>query len=253
MSIAFVFMLSSDLNAQVGIGTTNPSQAAMLEIASQTNGTGQYHGFLPPRVPNLTARNQIQATAEDEGLLVYVLSEHALYVWTGISWETVHKNFVAGYASDLFISEYVKGTTNNKALEIANFTGVDKNLDDYTLLISRNGGTNNSVIEFMPNFVLPHGAVYLIVHSNANEGIKSIADQIDNRINFTGNDAIIIRDASENFVDVMGDYFVDWNYGEDVTLRRRPLHGPNTSYHPTHFMVYGIDTFDGLGWHEYYP
>lgn len=246
-------LINYGLVGQVGIGTTNPSESSMLEISSQVNGSGEYRGLMPPRVPDLAARNSMSPTLHDEGLLVYVLSEHALYIWSGTSWETIHKNFTGGLASDLFISEYVEGTGNNKVLEIANFTGGPKNLNDYNLLISRNGGTNNSDISFTPNFILNHGEVYIICHTGANTAIRAIANQTDNRVNFNGNDAVIIRNSSNDYIDVMGEVMIDWNFGEDVTLRRRPLHGPNNVYHPSHFISYGIDTTDGLGWHEYFP
>lgn len=248
-----VFLWSADLFCQVGIGTTNPSPASMLDISSQTNGTGSYKGFLPPRVPDLAARNSIHPGIEEEGLLVYVLSEHALFIWSGTAWETIHKNFIGGFASNLFISEYVEGTGNNKAIEIANFTGSSKNLNDYTLIISRNGGTNNSTISFNPNFILNHGEVYVIAHTSASPEILAVANQTENTINFNGNDAVAIRNAVGDVIDVLGQLNVDWNFGEDVTLRRRPLHGPNEMYHPTHFQIYGRDTIDDLGQHTYFP
>lgn len=252
LSISF-FLFGVSLFSQVGIGTTNPSPASMLEISSQTNGAGDYKGLMPPRVPDLAGRNSINPNLDDEGLLVYVLGEHTLYIWTGIAWETVHKNNSGGYASDLFISEYVEGSNFNKAIEIANFTGTTVDLDDYNLRISRNGGTNNSTIAFLTGAVLNHEEVYVIAHSSASQEIQNLADQLDNRIDFNGDDAVVLRNSNDDHIDVLGIYMVDWKYAEDVTLRRRPLHGPTTVYNPLHFIVYGIDTIDGLGSHQYYP
>lgn len=250
---AFFSLIFHGLTAQVGIGTINPSESAMLEISSRIDETGTYKGFMPPRVPDLAARNSINPSMEDEGLLVYVQTEHALFIWSGTSWETVHKNFTGGLASDLFISEYVEGSGNNKAIEIANFTGNPKNLDNYNLLISRNGGTNNSTINFNSSFVLNHGEVYVICHTSASSEILALANQAANTINFNGNDAVVLRNSSDDHIDVMGATVIDWNFGENVTLRRRPLHGPNDVYHPSHFIVYGIDNIDDLGQHTYFP
>jgi len=79
------FLFGINLFSQVGIGTTNPSPASMLEISSQTNGVGDYKGLMPPRVPDLAARNAINPNLDDEGLLIYVLSDNTLYIWTGIA------------------------------------------------------------------------------------------------------------------------------------------------------------------------
>lgn len=252
--IIIAFIPISQLFSQVGIGTTNPAESSMLEISSQTNGEGVYRGFMPPRVPDISARNSINPTIEDEGLLVYVLGEHSLYLWTGTNWETIYKAETGGFASDLFISEYVEGSGNNKAIEIANFTGSPKYLDNYNLFISRNGGAGGtSNIPFNENFILNHGEVYVISHASAMEEILNIANQIDNRINFNGNDAVVLRNSSDDYIDVIGEVNVDWNFGEDITLRRRPLHGPNTTYNPSHFIVYGTDNIDDLGQHTYFP
>src|SRR5690554_971823 len=252
LSISF-FLFGVSLFGQVGIGTTEPSPASMLEISSQTNGVGSYKGLMPPRVPDIAARNSINPNLDDEGLLIYVLSDNTLYLWTGIEWQTVHKSSHGAYTSDLFISEYVEGSLNNKALEIANFTGSSVNLNDYELLISRNGGTNNSRVSFLSDYVLNHMEVYVIAHTSASQEIQNIADQLDNRINFNDDDAVVLCNSNEDHIDVLGIYNVDWKYAENVTLRRRPLHGPTTVYNPSHFIVYGIDNIDGLGSHQYYP
>ena len=44
-------------------------------------------------------------------------------------------------ASDLFISEYAEGSSNNKYLEIFNATGASVELNDYAIRSKVNGGT----------------------------------------------------------------------------------------------------------------
>lgn len=84
-----MLFLATTLYSQVGIGTTDPSQAAMLEISSQTNGTGDYKGFMPPRVPNVAARDSIPASNTDDGLMVYVKDIGCIQMWTGTNWINV--------------------------------------------------------------------------------------------------------------------------------------------------------------------
>jgi hypothetical protein len=75
--------------SQVGIGTTNPSNAAMLEVSSSTSGTN-FKGFMPPRVSSQLQRDAINASSIDSGLLVFVESTGTFEIWNGIFWETIH-------------------------------------------------------------------------------------------------------------------------------------------------------------------
>lgn len=47
---------------------------------------------------------------------------------------------IFGQAADLFFSEYVEGSSNNKALEIFNGTGVAVDLSQYSVKLGSNGG-----------------------------------------------------------------------------------------------------------------
>jgi hypothetical protein len=90
-TILLVALFSTFLSfSQIGIGTTTPSTAAMLEISSSSDGGSTYKGFLPPKVPDITARDAINPTPLDEGLLVYVESLNCYQIWNGLSWESVH-------------------------------------------------------------------------------------------------------------------------------------------------------------------
>jgi hypothetical protein len=62
--------LSLMLYAQVGVGTTTPSNAAMLDVSSSINGT-TFKGFSPP-VVTISQRDMIAVTATDVGMLVFV-------------------------------------------------------------------------------------------------------------------------------------------------------------------------------------
>lgn len=85
----FSFLLSV-VSAQVGIGTTNPSPAAMLEVSGTSNGVAPFMGFMPARVNNQIEKNQINATSTDVGLLIYVIDDGTLEIWNGINWETIY-------------------------------------------------------------------------------------------------------------------------------------------------------------------
>ncbi|MGO4911966.1 hypothetical protein [Leeuwenhoekiella sp. W20_SRS_FM14] len=91
--ILFLFFIGTYVvNAQVGIGTTNPSASAMLEVSSLSSD-GSYKGFMPPRV-TVVQRDLIRADESDLGLLIFVsdpvASIYGLQVWNGVFWENVH-------------------------------------------------------------------------------------------------------------------------------------------------------------------
>ena len=76
--------------AQVGIGTTSPSAASMLEVSSTSDGGLNYKGMMPPRVPDITSRNAITTTITDRGLIVFVEDIECLQLWNGTTWEDIH-------------------------------------------------------------------------------------------------------------------------------------------------------------------
>lgn len=84
-----ILLFTNNIFAQVGVGTSNPTSAAMLEVSSQDNGVGDYKGFMFPRVPNVAARDAINASNLDQGLLVYVVEKGCLQMFNGIEWINV--------------------------------------------------------------------------------------------------------------------------------------------------------------------
>ena len=92
VTIAFVVLLVSTVQAQTGIGTTAPNASAKLEVAATDKG------FLPPRVA-LTASNAfspiVGTAANATGLLVYNTASAGAtpnnvvpgyYYWNGTAW-----------------------------------------------------------------------------------------------------------------------------------------------------------------------
>ena len=67
---------------------------------------------------------------------------------------------------DLFFSEYVEGSNNNRALEIYNPTDEAVNLSDYSVIRFRNGATNISASNggpiILPNRMLQPYDVYVV-------------------------------------------------------------------------------------------
>lgn len=78
--------------SQVGINTTSPSNASVLDIESSADGIN-YGGLMIPRV-TLTERNLIPATASDDGLMVYLIdgTNRCIQIWnaTDLVWDDVY-------------------------------------------------------------------------------------------------------------------------------------------------------------------
>lgn len=75
--------------SQVGINTTTPSNASVIDVQSSGDGI-HFGGMLPPRV-TLAQRDLIPVTATDEGMLVYVINppNSQLQIWDGSAWQTM--------------------------------------------------------------------------------------------------------------------------------------------------------------------
>ncbi|MEC5166753.1 putative extracellular nuclease [Flavobacterium sp. PL11] len=158
-------------------------------------------------------------------------------------------------ATDLFFSEYVEGSGNNKALEIANFTGAAVNLVGYAVKKQSNGAGTWST-GFNLTGTLSTGQVFLIVdpgisttcYTAANANLLSTSSEL-----YNGNDPIGLF-KNGVLIDIIGTFNggSSNNFAADVTLRRKPsISAPNITYNETaEWDAYGKDVCNGLGAHS---
>jgi predicted extracellular nuclease len=136
----------------------------------------------------------------------------------------------AGAAStELFFSEYMEGTSNNKALEIFNGTGSPVNLTTglYSVAMYFNGSTSPGTTINLNGTVQPND-VFVLAHSLALAEIRARADQQSSASWYNGNDAVALMKGAA-VVDVIGQIGLDpgteWGTGltstADNTLRRK--------------------------------
>ncbi|WP_082589097.1 ExeM/NucH family extracellular endonuclease [Nostocoides sp. Soil756] len=163
--------------------------------------------------------------------------------------------------TDLLISEYVEGSSNNKALEIYNGTGSPVDLDAYTVQVFANGtSTANSTIT-LTGTVAP-GDVYVLANGSANATIKAAADLLSGSANWNGNDAVTLRHDGaviDSFGQLGTDPGAEWGTDvtstKDHTLRRKATvcagdATPGDAFDPAvQWDGYAVDTVDGLGAH----
>ncbi len=186
--------------------------------------------------------------------------------------------------NDLFFSEYIEGSSNNKAFEIFNPTGIPIDLSQYSVKQSVNGNGWGSLSTGPDTrYVLPLSGILqpdeVIVIANAQAGpdILAVADVVltyngdangcdgCNVTAFNGNDALGLF-KNDVLIDQIGNpqSNVDFDVagitgaGKDRTLvRKNNVTNGNTNWElsagtnadDSEWFVYPIDTYDYLGWH----
>lgn len=161
---------------------------------------------------------------------------------------------------DLVISEYVEGSSLNKAIEIYNGTGapVDLAAGDYELDLFFNGSTGAGATIDLSGTVAD-GDVFVVADDGADPALLAEADQTPTNSFFNGDDAIVLTKEGA-VVDSFGQVGVDpgsaWpGGGMDDTLRRLSSvcagdTDPSNAFDASvEWQTFPQDTFDGLGTH----
>jgi predicted extracellular nuclease len=165
--------------------------------------------------------------------------------------------------SDLFFSEYIEGSSNNKALEIFNGTGsaIDLAAQGYSIQMYFNGSATAGLTINLTGTVA-NGDVYVVANSAAAAAILAQADQTNGSGWFNGDDAVVLRRGT-TVLDVIGQIGTDpgteWGTGltstADNTLRRKASieggddNGSDAFDPAVEWDGFATDTFDGLGSH----
>jgi subtilisin-like proprotein convertase family protein len=165
----------------------------------------------------------------------------------------------------VLISEYVEGSSNNKAIEIYNPTAepIDLAAGQYVVQIYFNGNTTATAIP-LTGTVLSQD-VFVLANSSAGAGILGAADMVSASVTFNGDDAVVLRVGGTNgaVLDCIGQVgfrpATEWGSGvtstADNTIRRKPTvkqGNTNTTaaFDPaTEWDGFSVDTFNGLGTH----
>jgi len=158
------------------------------------------------------------------------------------------------FATELFISEYIEGSSYNKAIEIYNGTGMPVDLSQYSLEKDTDGsGEFSSDVDLTGT--LAFNDVFIVYNSEAGIDITNLGDMTNNAvINFNGNDQIrLLKNGVE--LDRIG-YQEDVNFAQNVTLVRKlhidsPTAGPSDPQNNGEWDVYPSDTFEYLGFHDF--
>ena len=102
----------------------------------------------------------------------------------------------------LFISEYIEGSSNNKAIEIYNGTGIpiDLGYEAYAIDFYFNGYSTPFVTIPLTG-VIANNDVFVLADEDADPVILAVADQTSSSSFFNGDDVIVLRKGSKDDAD----------------------------------------------------
>lgn len=168
---------------------------------------------------------------------------------------------VVPVTQDLFFSEYIEGSSNNKAIEIYNPTATAVDLSQYTISLFTNGSTTPTSRTLTGT--LNAGDVYVIANSQAIAEILAVADLTlafasgQFGANWNGDDAIGLYKGT-TLIDVFGVIGVDpgssWTVGTGATadytlVRKSSVSTGVTTWNPAEWDVLPNNTVSSLGSH----
>jgi len=154
--------------------------------------------------------------------------------------------------TDLYFSEYIEGSSNNKVLEIANATGTSKSLTGYVIKKQTNGAgawstglTLTGTLANGAKFVIVNSSISSTCYATASANISTAATEMA----FNGNDAVGLF-KNGVLIDIIGTFNGGTaNFSADETIRRNTtVTVPKTTFNKaTDWTVYALDTCNGIG------
>jgi hypothetical protein len=171
-------------------------------------------------------------------------------------------------SGELFFSEYIEGSSNNKAIEIYNPNPFPVNLAGYSVRLFANGSAEPTNPLDLTG-TLAANSVYVIANAGAVADILNVANTTSNVTFFNGDDALGLF-KNNALIDVFGTIGTDPGTSWDVagvvgaTLDRtlvRKSHvsqgnlnwaqQAGTNADNSEWIVYPMNTFSYIGWHQF--
>lgn len=163
-------------------------------------------------------------------------------------------------SADLIFSEYIEGSSLNKAVELYNVSESSVDLSDYTINLFSNGNSSANS-SFNLSGTLESGEVFVVANPGASSAILNVADATSGTINFNGDDALTLTGIDNVLVDSIGQVGFDpgsqWGSGDTSTQNntiRRKLSvtsgdtNSSDAFDPSiEWDGFPQDTFAGLG------
>ncbi len=165
-------------------------------------------------------------------------------------------------AAELIISEYVEGSSNNKALEFYNSGSQVLDLSAYRVEFYFNGASAAGRSIDLSGSLAP-GKTFVLANGVADPALLALASQRVEGSWFNGNDAVLLRRRGGEILDSLGQVGFNpgttWGSGDVQTLDRSLVRkadirdgdsDPSDAFDPAaQWLGYPRDTFANLGQH----
>lgn len=157
------------------------------------------------------------------------------------------------YAKDLFVSKYLEGTANNKALEITNRTGHPVNLSDYRLSIQFYSGTNYYFVDpYELEGTVQNNEAFVVLNPSANFSCYTINQAkfvtAAPQMTFSGSNYIELRYKSTSVDGIGISSQSNSSTLSNVSLyRKNTINQPTTTFSISEWDSYANDYCQNLG------
>ena len=150
----------------------------------------------------------------------------------------------AGTFTELYFSEYLEGSSNNKAVEISNRTSSAIALSTYSIKKQVNGSTTWTAVATLSG-TLAANSTYVVAHSSYALTCSGTINLKTANLDFNGNDTVGLF-KNNVLIDIIGTSGSSTNFALDVTLRRN-VSKPRTTYLASEWTSYAVDTCSDIG------
>lgn len=249
----------------------NVSPQTPLNLNSTLTGANFTHLSWSPSTStdvigyNIYQNGTFLATTKSNSIIIDHLTESTTYNYTVKAYDagyllspdsnTVSVSTLAtdSNSKDLYITKYIEGTGDNKAIEIVNKTGHEVDLNNYSIRVQY----YNSAVpvyyygnSFELEGKIPNNASYVILnpkaalscYTNANADFLTAGDGMT----FSGTQYVELNYKSAT-VDAIGSRFVSNSLGDVSLYRKNTVTQPNTSFTIGEWDSYGVNYCQNLG------
>lgn len=258
-AMALVNTATGDTLDIIGVVGTDPG-------SSWPVGSGTTQNFTLVRSDSVQEGTTDWAMSSTQWLVLPINTIDSLESHTMVPCSSGPAPMGLGCTNDLFFSEYIEGSSNNKAIEIFNPTDNPVDLSSYSIFRFNNGGSASPSGTFVGVGMLMPGDVYVIANPSSDSAILAVSDTTNSITFFNGDDyLLLVNTLSGDSLDAIGIFGNDpgssWPIdtlgatANFTLVRNIGIQEGELDWAIGEFTwdVHPINTFDSLGMHTMTP